>query len=669
MGTFVRSIAASALFAALLVTFSTPASAELASENTIAWGVQGLATGTQTDTIKSHIFAIEQIGNRVYVGGRFLQATDGNTAIDQPFLAAFDATTGAFDTGFRPVLDKPVYALDRSDDGATLFIGGEFNSINGVNRRAIAAVDPATGQVQTGWSGRVAGSAMVRGLDVRNGALYVGGRFTSASSSAGTSAASQAARFDVATGAHDTAWLPQISGGTVWAITASPSADRVYIAGYFDQVNGADRAGGFAALNASSSQNAPGVQPFKVNTPTVDRQYAFDVEVAGGNVFVAGSEHYVQVLRESDLLLTKFHYTDPNGDFQDLEVVGDRVYAGCHCRKNSNYWMSNDRIWFRFNAPAGETNGPILDQGLATWVLAFDAATGDRVDSFFPQLTSANAGIWGIHGSPDGCLWLGGQITGDGARSADNLIRLCEDAPPGDTERPSSPRGLTLASVTGADITLTWLESTDNIGVTGYNVYDNADRSVVATTTGTTANLNDLPNGDHTYFVKAFDAAGNESWRSNLVTASIVVGPGNPRGCTILGTEGNDVLEGTSGPDVICGLGGDDTINGRGGADVIYGDEGNDDIDGASGNDQIFGGLGDDILRGSGDDDYLEGNEGDDVLGGWRGNDHLVGGEGADIMRGGDDDDTLEGGLGANSINGGNGTDVCTGEGTFSNCE
>lgn len=653
----------------MLATFATPASAELASTNTISWGVQGLATGTQTDTIRSHIFAIEQIGNRVYLGGRFLQATDGATVIDQPFLAAFDATTGAFDSSFRPVLDKPVYALDRSADGSTLFLGGEFNTINGVNRRALAAIDPNTGDVQTGWSGRVAGAAMVRGLDVRDGSVYVGGRFTTVSSSAGSSAASKAARFDVTTGAHDTSWLPQVAGGTVWAITASPTADRVYLAGYFDQVNGEARPGGFAALLASSSQNARGIYPFKYNSPLASRQYAYDVEVAGGNVFVAGSEHYVQVLRESDLLLTQFHYTDPNGDFQDLEVVGDRVYAGCHCRKNSNYWMSNDRIWFRFNAPPGEFNGQILEQGLATWVLAFEADTGDRVDSFFPGLTSAGAGIWGIHGAPDGCLWLGGRITGDGARSADNVIRLCENAPPGDTERPSSPRGLALASVAGDDVTLTWLASTDNVGVTGYNVYDNADRSIIATSAGTTADLIDLPGGDHTFFVKAFDAAGNESWRSNLITATIVIGPGNPRGCTITGTSGDDVLEGTSGPDVICGLEGDDTINGRGGADVIYGDEGNDDIDGASGNDRIFGGLGNDVLRGSGDDDYVEGNDGDDVLGGWRGSDHLVGGDGADTIRGGDDDDTLEGGTGANSINGGAGTDTCTGEGTLTACE
>ena len=51
-----------------------------------------------------------------------------------------------------------------------------------------------------------------------------------------------------------------------------------------------------------------------------------------------------------------------------------------------------------------------------------------------------------------------------------------------------------------------------------------------------------------------------------------------PRGCTITGTAGDDVLRGTRRADVICGLGGDDRIAGRGGNDAIYGDAGDDRI-------------------------------------------------------------------------------------------
>ncbi|MDO8733225.1 MAG: hypothetical protein Q7L55_11770 [Actinomycetota bacterium] len=49
-------------------------------------------------------------------------------------------------------------------------------------------------------------------------------------------------------------------------------------------------------------------------------------------------------------------------------------------------------------------------------------------------------------------------------------------------------------------------------------------------------------------------------------------------GCTITGTNGNDVLRGTSGNDVICARGGDDKIFGLGGNDILLGDSGADDI-------------------------------------------------------------------------------------------
>lgn len=46
---------------------------------------------------------------------------------------------------------------------------------------------------------------------------------------------------------------------------------------------------------------------------------------------------------------------------------------------------------------------------------------------------------------------------------------------------------------------------------------------------------------------------------------------GGPSGCTIIGTNGNDVLRGTPVGDVICGRKGDDAIVGGGGTDHVEG--------------------------------------------------------------------------------------------------
>jgi chitodextrinase len=79
-----------------------------------------------------------------------------------------------------------------------------------------------------------------------------------------------------------------------------------------------------------------------------------------------------------------------------------------------------------------------------------------------------------------------------------------------DTEAPTIPTNLTVSSITMTTATASWNASTDNIGVTGYEVY--LDGALVATVNGTTYNftgLNAFTN--YTVKVKAKDGAGNSS--------------------------------------------------------------------------------------------------------------------------------------------------------------
>lgn len=131
--------------------------------------------------------------------------------------------------------------------------------------------------------------------------------------------------------------------------------------------------------------------------------------------------------------------------------------------------------------------------------------------------------------------------------------------------------------------------------------------------------------------------------------------------CTIIGTEGDDILEGTTGNDVICGMGGDDHIDGKRGNDVIYGGSGDDILYGRDGDDIIYGGSGDDLILGHRGDDVLYGRLGDDRIYGGGGNDIATGGKGSDRLHGEADDDTLEGNQDADVIHGGRGDDTIIG--------
>ena len=95
-----------------------------------------------------------------------------------------------------------------------------------------------------------------------------------------------------------------------------------------------------------------------------------------------------------------------------------------------------------------------------------------------------------------------------------------------------------------------------------------------------------------------------------------------PRGCTITGTAGDDVLTGTRGDDVICGLAGNDVVRAGNGDDAVFGDAGGDRVDGGNGDDTLYGGDGADDLRGERGDDVLSGGPAADALAGGQGDDH-----------------------------------------------
>jgi Ca2+-binding RTX toxin-like protein len=136
--------------------------------------------------------------------------------------------------------------------------------------------------------------------------------------------------------------------------------------------------------------------------------------------------------------------------------------------------------------------------------------------------------------------------------------------------------------------------------------------------------------------------------------------PGPP-GCTVAGTDGDDVLMGTSGQDVICGLGGNDTIRGLGGNDVVQGGAGNDRLFGGSGGDQLNGGAGNDRIESGVGNDRGSGGAGADRVYGDAGTDSMSGGAGADRLFGGGGSDAASGGAGADWLYGGTGSDVLSG--------
>lgn len=98
-----------------------------------------------------------------------------------------------------------------------------------------------------------------------------------------------------------------------------------------------------------------------------------------------------------------------------------------------------------------------------------------------------------------------------------------------DKKTPATPTDLSVKEITQNSLVLTWTVSTDNVGVTGYDVYQN--NTFLENVTSTSTSITNLKaNTEYRFHVKAKDAAGNTSTASNSIKATTLsVCTGGPR--------------------------------------------------------------------------------------------------------------------------------------------
>ncbi|MDB9782763.1 DUF5011 domain-containing protein [Winogradskyella sp.] len=97
-------------------------------------------------------------------------------------------------------------------------------------------------------------------------------------------------------------------------------------------------------------------------------------------------------------------------------------------------------------------------------------------------------------------------------------------ATPPDLEAPTAPSALAVSNISTTGLTLTWAASSDNVGVAGYEVFqDNASIGTLSATTRAVIGLS--PATTYGYSVRAFDAAGNTSAMTAVLQATTLAPP------------------------------------------------------------------------------------------------------------------------------------------------
>lgn len=121
---------------------------------------------------------VAQVGNTMVLGGSFTQVApaSGSPVLDRSSVVAFSALNGAISTGFAPaVTNGDVRAVEPGPVPGTVFLGGSFQGVNGVNRK-IVLLDVDTGQLVPGFTAPPLNGA-VNDLELVGNRLFVGGVF------------------------------------------------------------------------------------------------------------------------------------------------------------------------------------------------------------------------------------------------------------------------------------------------------------------------------------------------------------------------------------------------------------------------------------------------------------------------------------------------------------
>lgn len=136
---------------------------------------------------------------------------------------------------------------------------------------------------------------------------------------------------------------------------------------------------------------------------------------------------------------------------------------------------------------------------------------------------------------------------GNKSRASTAGVVTTPSPPTADATSPSAPNNLRAVVASGSQINLSWNASTDNIGVTSYDVYratGASQASRVASLSQTSFGSTNLrPDTEYSFYVIAKDAAGNQSQPSATVSAttqSAAPAPGSGNG----GSQNNGVIVG-----------------------------------------------------------------------------------------------------------------------------
>ncbi|GAA3631345.1 GEVED domain-containing protein [Flavivirga jejuensis] len=227
----------------------------------------------------------------------------------------------------------------------------------------------------------------------------------------------------------------------------------------------------------------------------------------------------------SDVSVTSLDYWDVSGDDTTNKVIASTYGRGVFTGSFTSSIPDTE-------APTAPTNLAASNLTQASVDLSWTASTDNVGVSGYDiyqdgsLITNVNGTMYQVTGLSASTMYSFTVKAKDAAgneSTVSNIVNTTTLAP--DTEAPTAPTNLTASNITDSGASLTWTASTDNVGVSGYDVYQGA--SIIATVIGTAYEVSGLTaNTNYDFTVVAKDVGGNISTASNVVsitTDSVVI--------------------------------------------------------------------------------------------------------------------------------------------------
>lgn len=192
------------------------------------------------------------------------------------------------------------------------------------------------------------------------------------------------------------------------------------------------------------------------------------------------------------------------------------------------------------SSPQANVYTSAYTDGSSVVIVAVNTGTAAASQPFTLATTGSAASSWVSDGTRTLAAQSGPSLSNGTftatlpAQSVTTFVITSAPSGGSDTRPPSTPGTPTATSVTATSAALSWPASTDDTGVTAYDVVrvSGGTETAAATSTTNQATVTGLATGtSYTFAVYARDAAGNRSARSGTVSVTTTAGPAG--GCGV----------------------------------------------------------------------------------------------------------------------------------------